>query len=182
MEERKQTESVSLRLDSKTWNKIKLFAKKQKVSPNALVGQILDCHIEWEVNSVAAGWIVMPKPFLVELFKLIDKGKIEKTISDLSTHMAKDMNLYMRGKHDLESWLSILRARAQRSGFNLTEYDDERVHEIVMQHDMGENWSRYFKIFYQNVFDDLGVGTEFDYTDNTLVIKINKNSEFAWHK
>ncbi len=182
MGEKKQTESVSLRLDSNTWNKLKTFAKKQKISPNALVSQILDSHVEWELTAVSAGWAVMPKPFLVELFKLIEKDKIEKTIARLSVQMAKDMNLYMRGKHDLDSWLSILRARAQRSGCNITEYADDRTYEMVMQHDMGGNWSLYFKTFYENVFHDLGVKTQFDYTDNTLVIKIDKSTTSSWHK
>lgn len=180
MAEKKQTESVSLRLDTNTWNKIKASASKQKTSPNSLVSQILDSHVEWEMNAVAAGWAVMPKPFLIEALKLIDREKIEKTITALSTRMAKDMNLYMRGKHDLNSWLSILKARASRSGFNWTEYEDEGELEIVMQHDMGENWSLYFKTFYENVFHDLGVKTEFDYTGNTLVIKIQK--ETTWRK
>lgn len=181
MEGKKQTESVSLRLDTATWNKIKAYAKKQKVSPNALVSQILDAHVEWEANAVAAGWAVMPKPFLTELFKLIDREKIEKTISKLSVQMAKDMNLYMRGRHDLDAWLSILRARAQRSGFNITEYEDERTHEIVMQHDMGEAWSLYFKTFYENVFHDLGARTDFDYTENTIVMKIDR-APSTWKK
>jgi hypothetical protein len=94
--------------------------------------------------------------------------------------MAKDINLSMRGKHDLTSWLSLIRARSTRSGFNLTEYEDERKHELVMQHDMGENWSIYFKTFFENVFHDLGVKTEFDLTDNTLVIKIDKENS-SWH-
>ncbi len=173
---------MSLRLDSDTWNRIKVFAKKQKISPNAIVSQILDSHVEWEINAVAAGWAVMPKPFLTQLFKSVDKEKVEKTISSLSVRMAKDMNLYMRGRHDVDAWLSILRARSQRSGFNITEYEDERYHEIVMQHDMGENWSLYFKTFYENVFHDLGVKTEFDYTDNTIVIKMEKGPASSWRK
>ncbi len=182
MVEKKQTESVSLRLDTITWNKLKTFASKQKTSPNALVSQILDSYVEWEMKAVAAGWAVMPKPFLIELFKLIDKDKVEKTITNLSARMAKDMNLYMRGKHSLDSWLSILRARSSRSGFNWTEYEEDGKLEIVMQHDMGQNWSIYFKTFYENVFHDLGVDTEFDYTDNTLVIKINRDKTSSWHR
>src|SRR5574338_392051 len=103
MTEKKQTESVSLRLDANTWNKLKTFAGKQKTSPNALVSQILDSYVEWDMNAVAAGWAVIPKPFLIELFKLIDSDKVEKTITALSVRMAKDMNLYMRGKHNLEA-------------------------------------------------------------------------------
>lgn len=182
MAEKKQTESVSLRLDTNTWNRLKVFAGKQKTSPNALVSQILDSYVEWEMNAVAAGWAVMPKPFLIELFKLIDKDKVEKTITRLSIRMAKEMNLYMRGKHNMDSWLSILRARSSRSGFNWTEYEEDGKLEIVMQHDMGENWSLYFKTFYENVFHDLGVKTEFDYTENTLVIKIDKDKTSSWHR
>lgn len=176
MDAKRQTESVSLRLDVSTWAKIKEFARKQRVSPNALVSQILDSHVEWEASAVEAGWAVMPKPFLIELFKLAEKEKMEKTITDLSVRMIKDISLFMRGRHDAGAWISILRARAQRSGFNLTEYEDERTHEIVMQHDMGENLSLYFKALCENVFYDLGIKTEFDYTDNTLVIKMEKST------
>ena len=178
----KQTESVSLRLDKNTWNKLKVLASKQKLSPNALVSQILDSHLEWELTATAAGWVVMPKPFLIELFKVIDSDTIEKVITKLSSRMAKDISLYMRGKHDLNSWLSIIRARCARSEFNLTEYEDETKHELIIQHDMGENWSLYFKTYFQNIFHDIGVKAEFDYTDNTLVIKIEKNKTSSWHR
>ena len=179
----KQTESVSLRLDKNTWNRLKVVANKQKLSPNALVSQILDSHLEWELTAAAAGWVVMPKPFLIELFKIVDGDTIEKIITKLSSRMAKDISLYMRGKHDLNSWISLIRARCIRSAFNLTEYEDETKHELIMQHDMGENGSLYFKTYFQNIFHDLGVKTEFDYTDNTLVIKIEKGkTSSSWHR
>ncbi len=178
----KQTESVSLRLDKNTWNKLKVVASKQKLSPNALVSQILDSHLEWELTAAAAGWVVMPKPFLIELFKVVDSDTIEKVTTKLSSRMAKDISLYMRGKHDLNSWLSVIRVRCTRSAFNLTEYEDETKHEMIMQHDMGENWSLYFKTYFQNILHDVGAKAEFDYTDNTLVIKIEKGKTSTWHK
>ena len=178
----KQTESVSLRLDKNTWNKLKVLAGKQKLSPNALVSQILDSYLEWELTATAAGWVVMPKPFLIELFKTIDGNMIEKVITKLSSRMAKDISLYMRGKHDLNSWLSIIRARCKRSEFNLTEYEDEAKHELIIQHNMGENWSLYFKTYFQNIFHDINVKAEFDYTDNTVVIKIEKSKTSSWHR
>lgn len=178
--EKKQTESVSLRLDKSTWNKLKIVSKKQKISPNSLVSQILDSYLEWELTAAAAGWVVMPKPFLVELFKVVEREKIEKTITKLSSRMAKDISLYMKGKHDLNSWLSLIRARCVRSEFDLTEYEDERKHELIMQHNMGENWSIYFKVYFENIFHDLGTKAKFDYTDNTLVIQIDKENS-SWH-
>lgn len=178
--EKKQTESVSLRLDKSTWNKLKIIAKKQEMSPNALVSQILDSYLEWELTAAAAGWVAMPKPFLIELFKVIESDTIEKTITTLSSRMAKDISLYMKGTHDLNSWLSLIRARCARSEFDLTEYEDDKKHDLIMQHNMGENWSIYFKTYFENIFHDLGVKAKFDYTDNTLVIKIDKANS-SWH-
>ncbi|MGI0006452.1 MAG: hypothetical protein ACREAR_00445 [Nitrosotalea sp.] len=178
--EKKQTESVSLRLDKLTWNKLKVVAKKQQLSPNALVSQILDSHLDWELTAADAGWAVMPKPFLIELFKVIEKDEIEKITTKLSSQTAKDIALYMRGKHDLSSWLSVIRARCVRSAFDLTEYEDERKHDLIIQHNMGKNWSIYLKTYFENIFHDLEVKTEFDYTDNTLVIKIDKGNS-SWH-
>ena len=182
MAEKKQTESVSLRLDKATWNKLKILASKKKSSPNALVGQILNSYLEWELTASAAGWAVMPKPFLIELLKTVDSKTIEQVITKLSSRMAKDISLYMRGKYDLDSWLSLIRARCARSGFNLTEYEDEGKHELIMQHEMGEKWSLYFKTYFQNIFHDVGVKAEFDYTDNTVVMRIEKNKTSSWHK
>lgn len=172
--DKKPTESVSLRLNRETWAKIRQLAAREKTSPNAMVGRMLDSYLEWELTAAAAGWAVMPKPFLIELFRVLDGDVIEKVIARLSSRMAKDITLYMRGSYDLDSWLSLLRARCARSGFDLTEYSDERKHELVMQHNMGENWSVYFKAYYQNIFHDLGIRSDFDHTENTLVMRIYK--------
>jgi hypothetical protein len=77
----------------------------------------------------------------------------------------------MKEKHNLHTWLSMIRGRCERSGFNLTEFRQGDNIELVMQHDMGEKWSTE-GAFYESVFYDLGVKTSFDYTDNTIVIKL----------
>jgi hypothetical protein len=98
----------------------------------------------------------------------VDIDKISKIMSKLSKPMSK----HMKGKHNLHTWLSMIRGRCERSGFNLTEFRQGDNIELVMQHDMGEKWSIYFKAFYESVFYDLGVKTSFDYTENTIVIKL----------
>ena len=42
----------------------------------------------------------MPKLFLIELMKEVDNDKISKIMSKLSKTMSKEMDLYMRGKHN----------------------------------------------------------------------------------
>jgi len=169
---RRNTENITFRLYKDTLEKIRNVAKRENTSPNALVNKILESYIHWELSAPQAGWALMPKRFLIELIKEVDDDKISKIMSKLSKTMSKEMDLYMKGKHNLDTWLSMIRGRCERSGFNLTEFRQDDEIELVMQHDMGEKWSIYFKSFYENVFYDLGVKTSFDYTENTLVIKL----------
>ncbi|HYA85079.1 MAG TPA: hypothetical protein VEH06_16770 [Candidatus Bathyarchaeia archaeon] len=169
---RRNTDTITFRLDKNTLDNIRNVAKREKTSLNLLVNNILESYIKWELNAPRAGWALMPKRFLIELIKEVDIDKISKIMSKLSKPMSKEMDLYMKGKHNLDTWLSMIRGRCERSGFNLTEFRQDDKIELVMQHDMGEKWSIYFRDFYENVFYDLGVKTSFDYTENTLVIKL----------
>ncbi|MDE1826946.1 MAG: hypothetical protein KGH83_05080 [Thaumarchaeota archaeon] len=170
---RQDTQSLTLRLSKSSVDKLKKIAAKKNMTTNALVSQIVDSFLGWELNAAEAGWVVMPKPFLIELFEKLDQETVVTVISQISKRMAKDITHYMKGKHDLQGWLSIIRGRAERSGFHLTEHQQNQSLVIIMQHDMGENWSVYFETFYENVFDDLGVKSEFDHTDKSLIIKLH---------
>jgi hypothetical protein len=163
---RRNTENITFRLEKDTLEEIKNVAKRENTSPNAMVNKILESHIHWELNAPQAGWALMPKRFLIEIIKEVDNDKISNIMSKLTKTMSKEMDLYMKGKHNLDTWL------CERSGFNLTEFRQDDNIELVVQHDMGEKWSIYLKSFYENVFYDLGVKTSFDYTENTLVIKL----------
>ncbi|MDE1863227.1 MAG: hypothetical protein KGI33_09970 [Thaumarchaeota archaeon] len=173
MVEKRQTESITFRIDKQVLDSLRDAAKRQKISPNSLAGQILGSYLEWGAKAVAAGWVSMPKPFLIELMKLIDEKDMTRTIAGLSSEFGKDADLFMRGRHDLEAWLSVIRSRATRSGFNIMEYRRGDELEIVIQHDMGKKWSLYFKTFYENVFYDLGAKARFDYTENTITITLD---------
>lgn len=169
----RDTQSLTLRLPRSSIDLLKKIAVKKNMTTNALVSQIVDSFLDWEINAAEAGWVVMPKPFLIELFEKLDQDTVVNVISQLSKRMAKDIAHYMKGKHDLQEWLSIIRGRSERSGFHLTEHQQNKSLVIIMQHDMGTNWSIYFKTFYKNIFEDLGVKAEFDHTDKTLIIKLH---------
>ena len=49
--------------------KIRNVAKSENTSLNALVNRILESYIEWDLDAPHAGWALMPKLFLIELYK-----------------------------------------------------------------------------------------------------------------
>ena len=42
-----------------------------------------------------------------------------------------------------------------------------------MHHDMGENWSLFFKSYYETIFFDLGSKVSAEHTENSIVIEID---------
>lgn len=170
---KRQTESITFRIEKSILDNLREVSRKQNITPNSLAAQILGSYLEWELNAGAAGWVSIPKTFLIEFMKLVEEKDMERIVSTIAREMAKDMDLYMRGRHDVDAWLSIIRARAIRSGCNLMEYREGDKLELVIQHDMGKKWSLYYKTFYENVFYDLGIKADFDYTENTLAIKLD---------
>ena len=80
----------------------------------------------------------------------------------------------MRGNYGVTEWISILIDRARISGFKLKEYIEDDKIKLVQYHDMGEKWSIFFMIFYETVFDELGIKVNSDYTENSIIIELLK--------
>ncbi|MGC1928467.1 MAG: hypothetical protein WA667_05785 [Candidatus Nitrosopolaris sp.] len=48
---RRNTETITFRLDNDTLDKIRNVAKRENTSQNALVNKILESYIQWELNA-----------------------------------------------------------------------------------------------------------------------------------
>ncbi len=166
------SDSVTFRLNSSVLDKLSKRADLQKTSLNVLVNQVMCNYVEWDVDSIKAGWIPTQRTILTKLIDALD----EKTISDVAEQSAesggKDSILYMYGKYNLENLLTNIRTSAQRSGFSIKEYEENRNLEIVIQHDLGWKWSLFFKFYYQEILHEINQPVIFDYTDTSLIINL----------
>lgn len=156
MGERK-TDTATFRFNTDLLNRLKKQAEEENISLNVFVTQVLESFLDWDLMAPGAGWAVMPKSFLIELIKDVDKEEVVKIAVKSSKFMAKDISLLMKGRYDADAWISIIRDRAKRSGFMLKDYKINGKAQMVMQHDMGEKWSIYFKSYYETVFHEIGV-------------------------
>ncbi|MGQ0606385.1 MAG: hypothetical protein ACT4OD_05485 [Candidatus Nitrosotenuis sp.] len=169
------TESATFRLNSIVLNKLSSRAELQKTSLNVLVNQVLSNYVEWEMDAAKAGWILTQRQVLSKLIDTIDEKTVLAVAEKVAESGGKDSILYMSGKYDLDGLLSNIRISAQRSGFSIKEYANERNLEMIVQHDLGWKWSLFFKHYYQKILHDLKQKSIFDYTETTLVINLVEN-------
>jgi hypothetical protein len=99
----------------------------------------------------------------------------------------------MYGRIDLYAVISITENRIKRSGFTLREFDESSRFNIecdvgtctgaagagvgtpkklVIQHDMGRNWSVFFTTYVERLINNVGYATKVGLTDNSWMIEI----------
>lgn len=169
---RQPTEHVNFRITKDVLDDLKSFSKEEKISLNTFVNQIFQSYVNWDSHASEIGWVVMLKSALKELIKSIDKQTIEKIARDSAESGAKEIAISMRGKYGIPEWISILNDRAKSSGFFIKTYKDTNKTRLVMHHDMGENWSLFFRTYYETIFYDLGSKIKTDHTENSIVIEL----------
>jgi len=171
---RANTEHASFRINTSTLETLKKVSKEQKLSLSTYVNQIFNSHLSWDLHAPEVGWVVMLKSALQEIIKNLDSDAIITAAKNAAESGAKEIALSMRGKYDIDQWISILKDRAKSSGFSIKEYDENGVIRLVMHHDMGENWSLFFETYYQSVFYDLGSNIKSEHTENSILLEVRR--------
>ena len=166
-----QNESITFRIDSQKLKTLRECADENQVSLNTLVNQILTGYIEWDMVAVKAGYATIQKDILKEMFEAVDEEAL-RSIALKTADSSKDIMLVMTGQVSLEAFFSILRNRAKRSGFTFREYEENGMKKFILQHEMGRNWSVFFKIHCERLVNNAGHKAKVEFTDNTLIITV----------
>jgi hypothetical protein len=167
-----KSESITFRLDSHILDNLKKKAKHDKVTLNTLVSQIIADYFDWSMTAIDAGWMVMPKLTVKTAFEMLSQDEI-RTLSDATYQEKKEMFIFMKGKNDEQSFLSILRMRTEKSGFHLRELQKDGKTTFIIQHDMGRNYSLFCKSLYETIMHQYGAPVELDTTDHTVIMSLN---------
>jgi hypothetical protein len=169
-----RSESVTFRLDSEKLQKLRGESQENQISLNTLVNQVIASFVDWDMVVSKAGWELLPKDILKELFGAIDEETLKK-IASKTADTSKDARLMLTGVDDIESFYATMRYRIKKSGFVLREYDDpDGSKRIVVQHEMGLNWSMFFKEYNERILNSFGYKADIEISINSVMMKISK--------
>jgi hypothetical protein len=112
--------------------------------------------------------------------RIIDK-LTEEELAEVAVTIAKkdfvDLGLLLRGEFTLPSFLDILENWSRVSSFPYKHEINNDVHNFIIEHGMGKNYSILLKEIYRNILEDLfETRSDFIITDNTIVFKFNMSS------
>jgi hypothetical protein len=170
------TEGVTFRLPSENLEQLYKEAETRQISVNTLVNQIINEHLDWHLYAAQAKLYYVPKPFISRVL-----GRFtEQQLSDLAEVSANkdfvDIGLLLRGEFTISSFLSILENWSRISDIPYRTEENEIAQKIIIEHNMGPKYSYLFKEIYRRLLENaFDTKTQFDITDNTIVLTIYKD-------
>lgn len=170
------TEGVTFRLPSENLEQLYKEAETRQISVNTLVNQIINEHLDWHLYAAQAKLYYVPKPFISRVLG----GFTEQQLSDLAEASANkdfvDIGLLLRGEFTISSFLSILENWSRISDIPYRTEENEIAQKIIIEHNMGPKYSYLFKEIYRRLLENaFDTKTQFDITDNTIVLTIYKD-------
>ena len=151
----KKTATMTFRLDEDLIERLRSESKNREISTNTLVNQALKRFLEWDMYQTKIGLVSINKPVFVEIFEKFTQKEITKIASHVGKNEVRDIALFMKGKIDLDSFISWFETRMINSSVQVSHSIENGRHTYVMKHDLGKNWSIYHKTILESIFDEV---------------------------
>jgi len=163
----KKTATMTFRLDEEIIEKLRVESKNRAISTNTLVNQALKRFLEWDMYQTKIGLVSINKPVFVKVFEKFKQNEIIEIASNVGKNEVRDIALFMKGKIDLDSFISWFEMRMMNSSVQVSHSIEKGTHNYIMKHDLGKNWSIYHKTILELIFEE--------FLKKKIDVKYNKN-------
>lgn len=152
----KKTSTITFRLDENTIKRLRNESGNRQVSTNTLVNQALKQFLDWGMYESTVGFVMINKQVFIHVFGKLSQKEIISVATRVGKDEVKNMAMFMRGKMDIQSFLSWFELRMINSSVQVSHiHEDENFHRYVMKHELGKNWSVYHKTILELIFEEV---------------------------
>src|SRR5437879_3494068 len=85
-----KTESITVRIDKKTMNKLRKYSKTEGMSLNSLINTLLVFDVDWNIPASRSGWVPLPKANMIIIMDKLDEKEIEEIAEKVSYNTLRD--------------------------------------------------------------------------------------------
>ncbi|HVX01764.1 MAG TPA: hypothetical protein VHA09_01280 [Nitrososphaera sp.] len=166
-----KNESITFRFDSKLLMELSSEAKRKMVSLNTLMQQISSAHIEWHSRAAEAGFITVRRTLVKNMIDKLSEKEIDHLVESVYQDIEDASLLIVRGT-SVEQIFEFLERWIRATGFRFRHDVEGTSHTIIIQHEMGLNWSLYLSKLFQKVAMMIQEKSAVKTSENTVVIKV----------
>jgi hypothetical protein len=171
---KRQTESLTLRLDKEMLDNLRKESEQKTVSINTLTNQIIKSYIKWYAPAQRAGIMFVPKCLLIPIIDNLAEYQMERFAEQFRKSGYEETLLMMSKEYSLPVILDLFDSWLNVSNMQFDRESSEGSLTYIINHGVGRKWSLFLEKVFWYIVEDLGItGARFDVTDGTVTIKIN---------
>jgi len=171
MARKKNTRTVSFRIDDCIINALLDDSDIKQISLNTLVNQILREYIDWYANTPKIGYIVIRKSLMYAMLEKFSEDQIRQ-LAKITSKQSREINMLFASEYTLTSALKIIEYKMRMSGHVYKKEIRDRDLIFVIEHGMGMKWSVYLAELFALEFQEVNHKAEFEKLDNVLAFKV----------
>jgi len=171
---KRQTESLTLRIDKEMLDDLRKESEQKTVSLNTLTNQIIKSYIKWYSPAQRAGIMFVPKCLLIPMIDNHAEYQMERLAEQFRKSGYEETLLMMSKEYSLPVILDLFDSWLNVSNMQFDRKSSEGSLTYIINHGVGRKWSLFLEKVFWYIVKDLGItGARFDVTDGTVTIKIN---------
>ena len=168
------SESITFRIGKPILDDLRQEAEHKLKSINTLVNQIIKLYIIWHKPAKQSGYGYFDNVLISNIINLLSEEQIVKMTEQYCKNRLKDMAYMLNSENTFSSYIEGTLSWLEASGFQYkyTNNNHGDYTTLVIQFDMGKNWSLFFKTYMHYVLEYYHIiDSECDLTENTVIIK-----------
>ena len=150
----KRTTTLSLRIDSELYEKLKNECDKKNTSVNSLVIGTIQKHLAWDIFAEELGFTSISKKTVRLLCEQISEEKLKEIAKDSGFGIMKELLLLMFGRIDFESIVEIIKIRASLQGMVNHRISSDDEHVITIHHGISQKFSYFLEEIFKTICDE----------------------------
>jgi hypothetical protein len=169
---KKTTEGVTFRIPSNTLSELRQESNKKQVSLNILVNQIFKDHLDWHRYASQGRSIDFPRSVMSRIFDKLTQEELSEIAVAVAKKNFVDLAL-LRGEVTISFYLDTIENWLRVSALPYKHEVNGNVHNFIIEHRMGKNFSFFLKEYNSNILNTLEIKSDFTITDNIVAFKFN---------
>ena len=173
----KREKMITLRINEKSYNIIKDFAKNHGLSINAYLNSVIDSQAEWFIPISSFNAVTIPKSMMAVLFSMANKESLNELAKRWAAE-AKNIILLSGAEPNIESTLDLARRISKyfmgtdiRMNFGGGNNVNNAIYAVI-RHDAGENFSYFIDQAFDRLFQLMKIKALINHDETTVFIKI----------
>lgn len=149
------TDTISIRVPKSLKESLEKYGKKNQITLNLLINQILVKNVQWDEHITKMGWLQFTPTVIREIFNHLDDEEIKEISKSTKTDICNGIK-FIYGDTSLEHVAEFLDSWLNAANASFRHTEDVGSHRFMIKHSIGKNWSVFAITIIEEFVAELG--------------------------